>query len=59
MAVLSIGTARLTGIGLGLLLLIVYILIGTQTLGKVFVAIGASKLAAIERVMEKYESDKL
>ncbi|HTM68515.1 MAG TPA: hypothetical protein VL426_04395 [Candidatus Binatia bacterium] len=54
-ALLSLGSGRLLGLGLGPLLLVIYVFLIVQTLGYVFVALGARKLAAVERVMAKYE----
>ena len=53
-ALQSLGSGRLLGVGLGPLLLIIYVFLIAQGLGFVFVALGAKQLSAIERVMSKY-----
>ena len=53
-ALLSLGSSRLLHLGLGPLLLVIYVFIALQTLGFIFLALGAEKLSALERVMKKY-----
>lgn len=57
-ALLSLGSTRLLGLGLGALLLIVYAFLAFKTFGFFYLALGARKLATIEKVMQKYESSK-
>jgi hypothetical protein len=55
--ILSLGSSRLAGLGLGAILVIVYAFLGLTTFGYLSLALGARKLAIIERVMQKYEAN--
>lgn len=55
-ALLSLGTNRLLGLGLAPLLAAIYAFLALKTFGFLSMALGARKLAIIERVMQKYEA---
>lgn len=55
MTLLSIGTVRLRGLSVPVLLLIIYLFLGLTAFGFLYLALGARKLAIIERVMRKYD----
>jgi uncharacterized protein YacL len=54
----SLGSARLLGLGLGLILLIIYFFMAVQAGGYIFIALGAKKLTAVEQLLGKYRTEK-
>ncbi len=53
---LSVGASRLAGFGLGGILLIVYVFIGVQCVGYLFVARGAGRLSKLRETLSRYSS---